>query len=173
MSKAAYLQVPEMEHVLRLLTPKNRLAIETELATGLRISDVLDIKTATLKNEMYIKEKKTGKIARIWINNELLERLKQNGANSEWAFPSRCNPEKHWTRQAVWNDMKRAGKALRIKENLSTHSARKIFAVEFMERHGNIKRLQKRFNHTSREITMIYAYADILDKRRKKGLDNS
>ena len=172
MSKAAYLQVPEMEHVLRLLTKVNRLAIETELATGLRISDVLEFETAKLKNEMYIHEKKTGKIARVWINDELLERLRRNGAGSVWAFPSRTNPQRHWTRQAVWKDLKRAGKALRIKENLSTHSARKIFAVEFMVKHDDIKRLQKRLNHSSREITMIYAYADIVDKRRKKGVDN-
>jgi len=172
MAKSAYLQVPEMEHVLRLLTKVNRLAIEIELATGLRISDVLEIKTADLKNEMYVHEKKTGKIARVWINDDLLRRLKVNGSGSVWAFPSRCNPAKHWTRQAVWKDLKRAGKALRIRENLSTHSARKIFAVEFMVRYDDIKRLQKRLNHSSREITMIYAYADILDKRRKKGLDN-
>lgn len=66
----------DMGHVLALLMPENRLAMETALHTGLRISDVLSLRTDRLASRMSVREAKTGKTRRISLTRGLLARLR-------------------------------------------------------------------------------------------------
>lgn len=165
-----YLLEQEVQRVLAALMPQNRLIIETILQTGLRITDVLELRTKDLKPSMWVVEKKTGKKHRCGINKELLEAiLEQSGP--EWAFPGR-KPDCHKTRQAVWCDVKRAAVAFRLPQNVGTHSFRKVYAVNLLEKYGDIKRVQRAMAHYSQSVTTIYATADILleaKMKRKKG----
>lgn len=43
--KSGYIPKGEAQHILAALQPANRLALELSLHTGLRIGDVLDLKT--------------------------------------------------------------------------------------------------------------------------------
>ena len=61
MSRAAYLAHEGMSHVLALLTPANRLAMELALHTGLRINDVLALRKEHVSRRFVICEQKTGK----------------------------------------------------------------------------------------------------------------
>lgn len=165
-----YLLEQEVQRVLAALMPQNRLIIETILQTGLRISDVLELRTKDLKLSMWVVEKKTGKKHRCGIKKDLLGAiLEQSG--EEWAFPGR-NGVGHKTRQAVWHDVKRAATAFRLSQNVGTHSFRKVYAVKLMDKYGDIKRVQKAMAHYAPSITAIYATADILlenkMKRRKR-----
>ena len=160
-----YLLNKEMEHVLALLTPSNALVMRTILHTGMRVSDVLNLKTSDLKPSGWYIEQKTGKRRRYGLPGPLLAEIKAQ-AGQEWAFPSRCDPRRHRTRQAVWADVKRAQRAFRLPENLGTHSARKIYAVELMRKYGDIKRVQRALNHDRAMTTAIYAMSDVLLERR-------
>ena len=161
-----YLLEQEVQRVLAALMPQNRLIIETILQTGLRITDVLELRTKDLKTSMWVTEKKTGKKHRCGIKKDLFDAiLAQSGP--EWAFPGR-KPDCHKTRQAVWHDVKRAAEAFRLKQNVGTHSFRKVYAVKLLEKYGDIKRVQRAMAHYTPSITAIYATADILLESKMK-----
>lgn len=152
-----------MRMVLALLMPANALAVETSLVTGLRIGDVLSINVIQLlccKRVMQVYEHKTGKYKRVTIPPKLRSRLlAQSGVF--WVFEGAHDPLKHRTRQAVWHDVKRAAKALRIKDNVAPHSARKIYACQIYREQG-LQAAQKALNHDRPETTIIYIMSELL-----------
>ena len=168
-ASADYYIKEEFEHVLAALMPPNRLAIRVSLVTGLRISDVLSIKTEKLSQRMTITEMKTGKKRRIYIPTELLQQMIANSGRY-FVFEHRLSEKKHRTRQAVYKDLTRAARLFRVDKelNISPHSARKVFAVEKYKQTGDLKKVQKLLNHSNEAVTMVYAMADILVERNHR-----
>lgn len=164
--KTEYLLNREVELVLSALTPENRLVMRVALATGLRIGDVLALKTEQLKPHFWVTEQKTGKRRQIGLPEPLLSDIK-NQAGEKWAFPGR-DGRKPRTRQAVWKDVKRAAEAFRLPQNVGPHSARKVYAVDLLEKYGDIKRVQKALNHSNQAVTMVYAMADAQLRAKNK-----
>lgn len=164
--KTEYLLNREVGHVLAALMPQNRLIMRLILHTGLRVSDVVELRPDQLKPSGWITEKKTGKRRRYGIPAELLGDIRAQASN-DWAFPSARDPRKHKTRQAVWADVKRAQKAFRLRQNVGTHSFRKVYAVELLKKYGDIEKVRRNLNHSSLSVTMIYAMADVLLERRR------
>lgn len=148
----------EVEQVLGLLTYDNRLVLRLLLHTGLRISDALILKPEQLKPNFWITEQKTGKRRQVGIPEPLLTDLKDN-AGLYWVFPG-SDPTKHRSRQAVWKDVKRAAAAMRLTANAAPHSARKVYAVNLLEKYGDLERVRRALVHSSVEVTLIYAMAD-------------
>jgi integrase len=165
-----YIFKEELKHVLASLMEPNRLALEVSLATGLRLSDVLALKTRDIKQRVTIQEQKTGKKRRVFFSDELLERMLVQAGNI-YVFEHRLDPKKHRTRQAVWKDLHRSMEYFRIPKKLvvSPHSCRKVYAVEQFKKRGNLKAVQELLNHSSEGVTAIYAMADILTERKLKG----
>lgn len=163
--RADWVFCDELRHILASLTPPNRLACEVSLATGLRIGDVLALRTSALSQRMTVREEKTGKSRRIYIPSELLERMFAQSGRF-FVFEGRNNVKNHRTRQAIWKDLKRSAKLFRVKENIAPHTMRKSFAVASYRRTGDIKKVQALLNHDSEAVTMLYAYADVLTRRR-------
>lgn len=159
--KTEYLLNRELSHVLAALTPTNALVVRTMLRTGLRVSDVLCLRPEGLDTRMWVTESKTGKRRQVGIGKELLAELKAQ-SGTHWVFPGRRDPTKHRTRQAVWHDIKRAAKAFRLPQNIGTHSVRKVYAVDLMEKYGDIQRVQRALRHEYMTTTLIYAMADKL-----------
>lgn len=152
-----------MGHILAALTHENKLAIMVSLITGLRISDVLNLRTEQLCNRFTITEQKTLKHKLVVLPEGLLDEL-ISISGKIYVFEGRLDARKHRTRQAVYKDIKRAAKAFRIDLNVSTHSARKIYAVKQYKRTCSLKRVKELLNHSSEAVTMIYALADELSK---------
>lgn len=149
-----------MEHVLAALTPANRLVCRVCVATGLRVGDVVQLRTDQLRPQFWITESKTGKRRRVNLSKELLGELRDQ-AGDVWVFPGGRDPERsHRTRQAVWRDVKRAARAFRLPQNVGVHSLRKVFAVEQLRKtKGNVARVQRALNHSDVATTMVYAMA--------------
>lgn len=165
--KTEYLLNREVDFVLAMLTPKNALIMRTALHTGLRIGDVLSLKTRQLSPRFWVTESKTGKRRQVGLLEPLLTDIK-NQAGPVWAFenPRTGRPQ---TRQAVWKDVKRAARALRLPQNIGPHSARKVYAVELLSKYGDIARVKRALNHSSEAITQIYALADLqLESKQKR-----
>lgn len=158
--KTEYLLNKEVEHVLAALTPQNRLIARACLHTGLRVGDVVALRTQQLALQFSVTEAKTKKRRKVGLPTELLDAIKVQ-AGAEWAFPGR-DPRKHKSRQAVWADVKRAAKAFRLPQNVAPHSFRKVYAVGLYDKYGDLERVQRAMKHSSIEITMIYAMADKL-----------
>ena len=171
--RSDYVSRDIMAHILAALMPDNRLAIETSMATGLRINDVLSLPTRKLAQRMTVREAKTGKARRVYLPVDLYERLRRT-AGRYYVFEGRTDPERHRTRQAVYKDIKRAAKLFRLpgKLQLSPHTARKIYAVSEYQRSHDLARVQRLLNHSNEAVTMIYAMADQLTARKMGGRAN-
>lgn len=176
--RTEYVPKEELGHVYAALMPANRLACQVSVATGLRIGDVLALRTEQLRKgqRFTVHEAKTGKSKRIYLPKKLYDDLKAQ-AGDAWVFPSPRDPEKHRTRQTVWADLKRAAKAFRLPQNVAPHSMRKVYAVDELDRTGDVKAVGRALNHTPThpETTLIYAMAEELyrskycRKRRRRG----
>lgn len=159
--RAEYITREALEQAMGVLTPANELVVRTMLETGCRVSDVLGMRTAELGERMTVVERKTKKKRRVRVPKWLLEKLREQ-AGEIWVFEGAHDPQKHRTRQAVWRDVKRAAKAYRIADNVGTHTARKIYAVELMRRYGDVAKVQRDLKHAHAWVTIMYACADTL-----------
>ena len=166
--KSEYLFEKEVDNVLSMLTTTNALVMRVALHTGLRVGDVLSLKTDQLAPRFWVTEGKTGKRRQVGLPQPLLSDLEKQ-AGEVWVFTGR-NGRDHHTRQAVWKDVKRAAKALRLPQNVAPHSARKVFSVDLMQKYGDIERVRRALNHSSTAVTLIYALADqqLQSKNRRR-----
>lgn len=156
---AEYLLDRELRHVLAALMPANRLVCRVALHTGLRVGDVLSLRTEQLSRQFWVREAKTHKRRRVNLTDALLAELRAQ-AGAVWVFPGARDPAKHRTRQAVWRDVRRAAKAFRLPSHVSPHSMRKVYAVDLLRRcKGDLGRVQRALNHSDAATTAIYAMA--------------
>lgn len=169
MAKSEYILRDDLEHVYAALMPDNRRALQVAEATGLRIGDVLALRTEQLRKgqRISVRETKTGKSRRVYIPQALYAELLDN-AGDEWVFPGCRDPAKHRTRQAVWTDVKRASKAFRLPQNVSPHSWRKFYAVDLWEDCGDMAKVAKALNHEPQhpDTTLLYIMAAELYRKR-------
>lgn len=107
-----------MGHVLGALMPANRLACEVSAATGLRIGDVLSLRTEQVEKgqRFTVREQKTGKTRRVYLPKEIHKRALAM-AGHRFVFEGRLDGKKHRTRQAVYKDLVRAAKLFRLEEH--------------------------------------------------------
>ena len=167
--RSDYLKMSSFEHILAALMPENRLAILVSLTTGLRIDDVLHIKSADLlKDRFTVKEMKTGKTRRVRLDKKLRDEILRYSGKI-YAFENRLDYKRPRTRQAVYKDIKRACECFRVKNlNVTPHSARKIYSVEEYKRTCSVEHVQRLLNHSSEAVTLLYALADQVTEQDKK-----
>lgn len=164
-TRTTYADRAQMAHILAALMPENRVIVQLCMATGLRVSDVLELRSADLKRRQTVREKKTGKTRRVQWPANLYDEM-ERGAGRYWVFESRTDPRKHRTRQAVWKDIKQAeavfkrSGSLSRRQNIGTHTARKYAAVGAYHR-GGMAAAQRLLNHSDPLITRLYALADL------------
>ena len=158
--------------LLTALMPPNRLALQLSLATGLRISDCLALRTDVLERTQRptVTERKTHKRRRVYVPTALRADLLRQ-AGRYYVFEGRLSETRPRTRAAVYKDLKRVARLYRldgktISLNIAPHSARKIYAVQDYHAHGSIERVQRLLNHTDEAVTMLYALADQLAKKK-------
>jgi integrase len=161
-----------MGHILAALTPENALALRVSLRTGLRIDDVLSLKTADILkgNRFTISEMKTHKHRRVYLP-ELLRAELLTQAGRYYVFEHRLDETRHRTRQAVNKDLARAAEAFRVPAavQISPHSCRKIYAVNVFEHYGNVRKVQELLNHSGESVTILYCLAEqVYNKKAEK-----
>lgn len=163
MSVTKYLSCNEWKLLERLLTKENSLCVRVMLETGLRVSDVLNLRSqdVVMSNNLTVSESKTGKTKDIMLSDDLRSELLKV-AGDFYVFSHRSYPDRHRTRQAVWMDIKRAKKAMRIKDNVSCHSARKTYAVQAWRDTHDLHYVQKLLNHDRAETTLIYLVSEFM-----------
>ncbi len=170
--RSDYIDPAVLDHILAALMPQNELALRVSLATGLRIGDVLGIKSEQLRvgRRFTIREQKTGKGRRIYLPEFLYERLVAS-MGRYYVFEGRTDPRKPRTRQAVWKDLRRAAAAFRCSEvvRVSPHTARKVYAVEAFKKYGDPERVRGLLNHSERTVTMLYCLAEEVTRRKLHG----
>jgi integrase len=126
--------------------------------TGLRVSDILKLKTKDLKRKkrITILEGKTKKARTIQLDNiysEIQEYIK--AVESEWLFPSRKGDKPISTIQA-YRQLNKAAEMADIPDGIGTHSMRKTFGYWHYKQFKDVAQLQMILNHAHPEITLRY-----------------
>lgn len=147
----------EREQFKARLNYNFRLIYELGTATGLRVTDIVEMKKTALKiKEPTIKERKTGKSKRIYIPKKLRDQLiEYSKKNKEYIFESHSQTG-HITRQAVWKHFKSKAKEIGIEINIGTHTMRKNKVYNLMEKGKDYKYIKNKLNHDNLADTLLY-----------------
>lgn len=141
--------------------------------TGLRISDILNLKVSDIKDKSHITiiEKKTGKNKRFLINSMLrteIDKYIDGMEDDAWLFPSRTG-DKSISRVQAYRILNDVADKLGIEE-IGTHTLRKTFGYWHYKQHKDIAILQDIFNHSAPSVTL--RYIGINDDIKDKTIEN-
>ena len=177
-------EVLRLEEVERLLhTPnlktkagiRDKAAIELMYATGMRVSEVANLKLNDLNLDMsFVKCTGKGQKERIiplgtyalgalsrYINKVRPHFLKQK--EQPCLFLSRLG--KKMSRQTFWKTVKISAKKSGIKKEITPHTLRHSFATHLLERGADLRTVQEMLGHSDISTTQIYTH---INKERLK-----
>lgn len=158
-------KVAQLQNYYKGKNYRDFLLFSFGLNTGLRISDILNVKVSDLFTEkmqfrqyLTLVEKKTKKEKRIKLNPKLKAYIKEylNITKLEYQdhlFKGRKG--KAISRIQAYRVLKDGADALGI-ENFGTHTMRKTFGYFIYQQTKNIGLLMDLFNHTSQKVTLRY-----------------
>lgn len=158
--KADYIEPEQLAKLQAQISRREWLPFAVSLETGLRVGDVIKIRTSDLEDQAvrYVAQK-TKKSGRAALSTERTRELRAQ-ARWGWCFPSPYKKGRHITRQAVWARVKRAAARASIDpKGKSPHSARKNFAVDLAAKEG-LQAVKEQLQHERLDITELYALAD-------------
>lgn len=155
--------------------PKYGLMFTLGINTGLRVSDLLNLKVADVINKhIIITEQKTGKYQRILINHELRKEIdkyiqNRNLIETDFLIQSQKGINKPLSRIQAYNILNIAANACGITDRIGTHTMRKTFGFWYYKKYKDVALLQEIFGHSSQSITLRYIgiNSDIIDKSRE------
>lgn len=166
-------KIEDIKKILREKNERNYIMFVIGIYTGLRISDILQLKVKDLKNQEYIilKEKKTRKSQRIFINPILKRDLKkylENRNEEEYIIKSRKGINKPLQRDMAYKLLARAAEEMDMDE-IGCHTMRKTFGYHYYAKNKDIGFLMQLFNHSKESITLRYigVNQDLRDKAMK------
>lgn len=143
---------------------RNYLLLAFMLNTGLRVSDVIDLRLNDFEGaELRLIEKKTKKRKTITINNDLralmadtavAQRLEEH----DYLFFNQRDRSAHISRIQAFRIVSHAGEMIGL--NLSPHSLRKTFGYTHYQRTKDIVELMNIFNHAAPSVTLRYIGVD-------------
>lgn len=165
--KSDYIKLSVYNRIFQYMQYENALCLRLCLETGLRVGDALKVKAEDIDGRTisYIAEK-TGKAGKKVITQKLAKDLKRLSGGGGYCFKGRFGGDTHRTRQAVWNDVKKASKLAGVPANVSPHSTRKTYAVGLFHEKG-IAETEKELQHDRIDTTLLYAFSDLLSGESK------
>ena len=160
--------IAQFKNILLHKSYRDYILFVIGINTGLRISDILQLKVGDVKgSHIVITEKKTNKHKRFYINGQLRKELSKyiKGMNdNDYLFPSRKG-NKPITRVQAYRILNDVAEKLGIDE-VGTHTLRKTFGYWHYQQYKDVAILQDIFNHSSPSVTLRYIGItdDIKDK---------
>jgi integrase/recombinase XerD len=169
----ALLACPDPKTVLGI---RDRAMLEVLYATGLRVSELVSLKSSDVDLEVgYIRSMGKGSKERVVplgaIANEAVQDyidvarrvlLKDNTAHE--LFITRLG--RKMTRQGFWKILKAYALKANIKTSVSPHTLRHAFATHLLERGADLRSVQEMLGHADISTTQIYTH--ILQDRMRK-----
>ena len=154
-------KIEEIKSVLKENGTRDLLLFCMGINIGLRISDLLKLKIADVRNKTHveIKEQKTGKVKRFPIFGNLqslIDDYTKNKPLSDYLFKSRNGVNKPITRVMAYMIINEACKKCGIQDNIGTHTLRKTFGYHHYQQFHDVAILQYLLNHSSPSITLRY-----------------
>jgi integrase len=141
--------------------------------TGLRVSDLLNLRVKDIKGKkkITVKEGKTEKPRTIHLTNiyDDLNRYLKTLDGAEWLFPSRKG-DKPISRIQAYRQLNKAAEMVDIEDGIGTHTMRKTFGYWHYKQFRDVAELQKILNHSHPEVTL--KYIGITDEQIENNLMN-
>ncbi|MCD2346132.1 tyrosine-type recombinase/integrase [Clostridium guangxiense] len=137
---------------------------------SLKWKDVYDYKKRTFNDHIVVKEKKTGKLNTLVLNDMAVKGLKMylNSLNlneeDEYIFKSREGISKPLTRQRVSQIIKSSCAAVGIKENVNCHTMRKSMGYHLWNNGISPAVIMEIYNHSNLTVSKRYFGVNQLDK---------
>lgn len=141
------------------LHPVSRLAWDTALETGYRVSDIVRLRLENISPSgvVTLTERKTKRRRSVALSPALVSRLKTN-AKRGWCFPG--DSEGHVHRDTIGRQLREA--AAKVPEFkgavISMHSARKMYAISLMDSLRDAAAVQRDLGHSNIATTLLYLY---------------
>ena len=159
------LQQPDIKKKLGL---RDRALLETLYATGIRVSELINLKFTDLHEELKLvkifgkgsKERliPISAVALSWIDS-YKEKVRDPlilkiGRNNDFIFLNSRGGS--LTRQAVWQIIKHYCKLAGIQKNVTPHTLRHTFATHLLENGADLRVVQEILGHSDISTTQIY-----------------
>jgi integrase len=141
--------------------------------TGLRVSDLLELKINDIKGKkkLTVKEGKTEKRRDIYLTNIYDELNTYINAleGTVWLFPSRKG-DKPISRIQAYRQLNKAAEMVDMPDGIGTHTMRKTFGYWFYKQTKDVAELQMILNHSHPNITL--KYIGITDEQIENNMRN-
>ncbi len=149
---------------------RDRTILELMYATGLRISELVNLKLSDLHLTMgFIQTMGKGEKERIvplgemasqWLDNYLngarIYLSDKSGEESDYVF---LNSRGHGlSRQGVWKKIKQLALEAGIDQNVTPHTLRHSFATHLLENGADLRMVQELLGHADISTTQIYTH---------------
>lgn len=147
---------------------RDRAMLETLYATGLRVSELIGLKTDDVNLQMgFVRCIGKGEKERVVPIGEIAAQLIQayverargklsDGERSEYLFLSKLG--KPMSRVMFWMIVKKHAQAAGIKKSITPHTLRHSFATHLLERGADLRSLQEMLGHASIATTELYTH---------------
>ncbi len=155
---------------------RDRLILELFYATGIRISELVQVKIGDINfDDKLIKIKGKGNKERFVIFSDgmlavLNDYLNKRGADSicsniDFLFPSYLKKNRinaHISTRTVFSIVKKYIKNISKNEKLSPHSIRHSFATHLLDSGANVMSVRELLGHASLSSTQVYTHVNIV-----------
>ena len=147
---------------------RDQAMIEILYATGLRVSELVSLKTHEIDLEGdYLKVRGKGSKVRVvpfgrWAKEKLMRYLKEarpgllKGRASPFLFLNRSG--KSLTRQGFWKLLRHYALAAGIEKRVTPHTLRHSFATHLLEGGADLRSIQSMLGHADISTTQIYTH---------------
>jgi len=160
-----FLDKEETQKLFMAITnPKHQLMIKLLYATGMRVSELSNLRVKDFEfnnNYGWIRDGKGGKdrlfVVALKLKKELLYWVSINNLkDDEWLFSGRG--KNHISTQTIQLIIKNAARNARIKKNVHPHTLRHSFATHLIQNGYAVTEVQPLLGHNSINTTMIYLH---------------
>jgi len=157
---------------------RDAVIIEVALGTGLRVSELSNLKVADLylkkgQNALHVRIGKGGKERLVQfgakLKDQILWYMNYRQSNSLYLFPSKHADQ--ITASGIQQVFKKWASKAGLARHYSIHSLRHTYAVRLYKASGyNLRLVQKQLGHSSVATTQVYA--DVMDEDVEQAMEN-